>query len=52
MIQKDPFTYLVEKGEVVRFEITPMNGAVGERVTAAVGGTGLPTFIALILKCN
>ena len=42
MQQKDPYTYIVTQGEEVTFEITPMNGAVGERVTAAQGDEEIP----------
>lgn len=41
MTQKDPYNYGVQKDEKVTFELTPLNGAVGERVTAAIDGTGI-----------
>ncbi len=41
MTQEDPYTYGVKQGEDVSFEITPMNRAAGERVTAAMDGKAL-----------
>lgn len=41
MTQEDPNTYDVTKDEEVTFKITPMNGAAGERVTAAVDSDNL-----------
>ncbi|UCC79274.1 MAG: hypothetical protein JSW64_13515 [Candidatus Zixiibacteriota bacterium] len=58
MTQEDPYTYGVKQGEDVRFEITPMNGAAGERATAAVDGNALentgskevPVFLFKVTK--
>lgn len=41
MTQEDPNSYSVKKGEFVIFAIAPLNGAVGERVAAAMDGNAL-----------
>ncbi len=58
MTQEDPYTYIVEQGEDVSIVITPINGAVGERVTAAVDGGAIankgcnevPVFAFIVTK--
>ena len=41
MTKENPYKYGVQQGEEVKFEITPLNGAVGQRVTASMDGDSL-----------